>query len=115
MSTSQVPAPSSLQQPGVTNLSEATFGLKMEETLTCPEAGDAEKEVVKYDSAYKLICNIQGGHGQKVQISHLGAGIELGLNGEVEKNSEVLGRNAVWNIKRRIDRLPKYLCVQMMR
>ena len=47
MSTSQAPPPSSLQFDGVTNLSEACFGLRMEETLTCPEAGDSEKPVVK--------------------------------------------------------------------
>ena len=115
MSTSQVSVPPSLAGDGVTNLPEACFGLRMEETLTCPEAGDSEPPVVKHDNAFKMICNIQGGHGQKVQISHLGAGLELGLNSEVEKHSEVLGRNAVWNKVSRVDRLPKYLCVQMMR
>ena len=34
---------------------------------------------------------------------------------QVEKMSEVLGRNALWNEKSRIDRLPKFLCVHMMR
>ena len=53
-----------------------------------------------------MICNIQGGHGQKVQISHLGAGLELGLDSEVEKHSPALGRNAVWKKTSRVDRLP---------
>ncbi|GMH50970.1 hypothetical protein TL16_g00915 [Triparma laevis f. inornata] len=107
--------PSKEELGGASNLVEATFGLKMEETLTCPEAGDSEPPLTKYDNATKLVCNIQGGHGSKVQISHLAAGVDLGLTGEVEKNSEVLGRNAVWTKKSRVDRLPPYLCIQMMR
>ena len=37
------------------------------------------------------------------------------LSGQLEKNSAVLGRNAVWNRSSKISRLPKYLCVQMLR
>lgn len=42
-------------------------------------------------------------------------GIELGLSGQIEKNADTLGRNAVWNKQERIDRLPRYLCVQFAR
>ena len=59
------------------------------------------------------MCNIQGGHGAAIQVNHLAEGIKLGLVGEVEKNSDVLGRNAVWTKTSRIDRLPKYMCVQV--
>lgn len=38
-----------------------------------------------------------------------------GLDGTLEKNSTVLGRNAVWTREQRVARLPKYLCVQFMR
>ena len=38
-----------------------------------------------------------------------------GLDGTLEKRSEVLGRNATWTKSQRIIRLPKYLCVQFMR
>lgn len=38
-----------------------------------------------------------------------------GLTGEVEKRSELLGRNAVWSRISRLTSLPKYLCVQFMR
>ena len=48
-------------------------------------------------------------------MSHLHEGIMLGLKGQLEKNSTVLGRSAVWNVQRRISRLPKFMCVQMMR
>lgn len=38
-----------------------------------------------------------------------------GLEGTIEKHSDVLDRNAVWKKTLRINRLPKYLCVQFMR
>lgn len=38
-----------------------------------------------------------------------------GLEGTIEKHSEVKGANAVWKKTMRINRLPKYLCVQFMR
>jgi len=100
---------------GASSLTDAVFGMKMEETLTCPEAGEAEPSVVKHDTATKLVCNIQGGPGSKIQIGHIGEGLELGLSGEVEKQSSALGRNAVWKVQRRVDRLPPVLVVQMMR
>jgi ubiquitin carboxyl-terminal hydrolase 14 len=63
----------------------------------------------------KLVCSIEGGAGKTVQINHLSDGIAFGLTGDVEKRSELLGRNALWTKTTRIARLPKYLCVQMMR
>jgi ubiquitin carboxyl-terminal hydrolase 14 len=37
------------------------------------------------------------------------------MSGTIEKHSAVLGRNAVWNKKSEISRLPPVLCVHMMR
>ena len=37
------------------------------------------------------------------------------MEGSVEKQSAVLGRNAVFSLKSRVDRLPRVLCVQFMR
>jgi len=99
----------------IDNVVDALFGLKMEETLSCPEAGEAEPVVVKYDDTRKIVCNIQGGHGAAVQINHVAEGIKLGLEGELEKNSDVLGRNALWKKTSRIDRLPKFFMCQFMR
>ncbi len=101
--------------PGTPNLVDEMFGLKFEETLTCDEAGDAEPAVIKTDVARKLACNIQGGHGSTIQVNNITEGINLGLKGSIEKNSDVLGRNALWTKTSRIDGLSKYLCVQMVR
>lgn len=42
-------------------------------------------------------------------------GIELSLNGKVEKRSEVLGRDAIWTRRQRISKLPPVLAVQFGR
>lgn len=46
-------------------------------------------------------------------MNHLHEGIALGMGGEVEKQSAILGRNAVWKTTKRVSRLPKFLSVQV--
>jgi len=125
---------------GANNLIDAVFGLKMEETLTCDEftsdekagkdkddkdgdekmeveTGPKEPPVVTYDLTRKLLCNIQGGSDENslVNVGHVAEGIDLSLNGKIEKHSEVLGRDAVWTRKQRIARLAPIVCVQFGR
>ena len=89
----------------------------MENTLKCDESGD-EPESISKDKVNKLVCNVQGsqqaGDGSS-QIDHLQEGLKLGLEGKVEKNSDVLGRNALWKKTSKICKLPRYLCIQFMR
>ena len=55
-------------------------------------------------------------HARFVPATHTRRSLPLqGLDGALEKRSEVLGRNATWSKQQRINRLPKYLCVQFMR
>jgi ubiquitin carboxyl-terminal hydrolase 14 len=128
------------QLGGANNVADALFGLKMEETLTCDEfddtaAGDDKMQVEGADAAAasasapieppvksfdlhrKLVCNIQGGSEGTAQtnVGHIGEGINLSLNGSIEKRSDVLGRDALWTRKQRIARLPPILCVQFGR
>jgi ubiquitin carboxyl-terminal hydrolase 14 len=110
---------------GASNLIDAMFGLKLKETLTCDEfsydvadtTAVAEPAVVTYDLHRKLVCNIQGGSDgtSQVNISHIGEGIQLSLSGKIEKNSAILGRDAVWTRTQRIARLPPILTVQFGR
>lgn len=130
---------------GATNVADALFGIKVEETLTCDEtdagtstvapmeedgkatedkaAQAVEPPVVRYDLQRKLVCNIQGGveqntaskSGPPVNINHIAEGIRLAMSGKIEKNSELLGRNAIWTKTQRIARLPPYLTVQFGR
>jgi ubiquitin carboxyl-terminal hydrolase 14 len=114
---------------GAENLVDALFGMKMKETLTCDEfAGldaDAasaagaplEPPVIAYDLHRKLVCNIQGGSDGAAQtnVSHVAEGIQLSLNGKIQKHSDVLGRDAVWTRQQRIARLPPVIAVQFGR
>lgn len=121
---------------GAANVVDAVFGLKMEETMTCDEAAPAsagadgdgamdtdesnalvEPPVVTHDLHRKLVCNIQGGSAasSQVNITHISEGIQLSLTGQLEKHSEVLGRNAQWTRSQKIARLPPYLVVQFGR
>lgn len=43
------------------------------------------------------------------------SGITESLNGTIEKFSEELGRDAVYESKSRLERFPSYLTVQMVR
>jgi len=103
---------------GATNIADAIFGMVMEETLTCdetPSGDDAEPPVIKKDLHRKLVCNIQGGHGTTTNVTHIYEGIQLGLEGKIEKNSQMLGRNAIWTSRQRLARLPPVLVVQFGR
>ncbi|GKY95940.1 hypothetical protein MPSEU_000554600 [Mayamaea pseudoterrestris] len=115
---------------GANNLVDALFGLRMEETLTCDEVSDVSLEppVISYDLARKLVCNIQGGgisattnsamtsaNIDNTNVTHIAQGIQLSLNGSIEKHSTALGRNAVWTRTQRISRLSPYLAVQFGR
>lgn len=42
-------------------------------------------------------------------------GMEMALEGQVEKTSDVLGRSALWNKVGRIAKLPYYLTIQFVR
>jgi ubiquitin carboxyl-terminal hydrolase 14 len=90
------------------------LGVELEERLTCQET-DQEPPVVRRETVNKLVCNIRGGGGSTTAVDHLYEGLKLGLEGTLEKHSQVLGRNAVWNRKQRVTALPRYLCFQFMR
>jgi ubiquitin carboxyl-terminal hydrolase 14 len=105
---------------GEDNLVDALFGLRLEEELTCAES-DAEAPKRKEHRVQKLVCNIEGAasalaSGRKVEpVDHLHQGVLMGFENDVELRSEALGRNAVWRSKKRVDRLPRYICFQFMR
>ncbi|KAK8251868.1 ubiquitin C-terminal hydrolase-like protein [Phyllosticta capitalensis] len=85
---------------------------KFETHMECDEqaAKDAgEQAIDSEDTFFKLNCHITG------EVNHLREGLAAGMVEKIEKNSEVLGRNAVYTKTSRITRLPKYLPVHFMR
>ncbi|RDW80193.1 hypothetical protein BP6252_04831 [Coleophoma cylindrospora] len=85
---------------------------RFESTTECdePQAREAGEEVTKSSDAFlKLDCHISGA------TNHLRDGILAALEEKIEKQSPVLGRDAVYTKKSRIARLPKYLTVHFVR
>jgi ubiquitin carboxyl-terminal hydrolase 14 len=93
---------------------EEILGIEIEQKLTCTET-DMEPASISTERATKIVCNIQGGAGSIINIDYIQEGVKLALEGTVEKNSSVLGRNALWKKIQRISSLPKYLCFQFLR
>ncbi|KAF8848661.1 cysteine proteinase [Acephala macrosclerotiorum] len=80
--------------------------------LECDEeaAREGGEEPVKSEDPFlKLDCHITAA------TNHLRDGILAGLEEKIEKNSEVLGRDAMYTKKSKISRLPKYLTVHFIR
>jgi ubiquitin carboxyl-terminal hydrolase 14 len=92
------------------------ISFEVEDTLTCAESSD-EPPSTRRDRVNKLVCNIQGGGGtsSSTGVNHLHEGLNLFLDGTIEKHSELLGRNALWRKQQKIAQLPRYLCIQFMR
>lgn len=90
------------------------FHLETEQRLSCQEAPQEPVSVTK-EIKNKLVCMIQGTNRGTTSINHMADGIKLWMNGQVEKRSAILGRDALWQSTSRISKLPKYICVQFMR
>ncbi|KAF1916978.1 hypothetical protein BDU57DRAFT_517408 [Ampelomyces quisqualis] len=85
---------------------------KFESIMECDEPAakeGGEEPVFSEDLFLKLNCHIN------VETNHLRDGLNAGLKEQIEKRSEVLGRNAVYTKTSRIARLPKHLPVHFVR
>ncbi|KAK9908278.1 hypothetical protein WJX75_005397 [Coccomyxa subellipsoidea] len=82
------------------------FGVGLQSRLVCEESGEAIEEG---STVYELKCNIT------LEVNHLTEGIKLGLQDDREKNSDALGRLALFKGSSVITKLPPYMTVQMVR
>lgn len=89
------------------------MALQLVESLECddPEARErGEQPIVNTETHLKLNCHITG------ETNHLRDGILNGLKeGEIEKHSAVLDKNATYTKTAKISRLPQYLTVHFVR
>lgn len=92
----------------IDNEVDRLFSLTMRNTDRCEEEG-SDEVVHRSEETRTLKCHIS------VEINHLVQGITDSLEEKIEKHSEKLGRLAVWKRTSRIDRLPPFLQVSMMR
>jgi ubiquitin carboxyl-terminal hydrolase 14 len=85
---------------------------KFQSVMECDEPAakeGGEEPVHSEDTFFKLNCHINA------EVNHLSDGLKAGLKEQIEKRSEVLGRDALYTKTSRISRLPKYLPVHFMR
>jgi ubiquitin carboxyl-terminal hydrolase 14 len=152
---------SSNRNTNTTNPIDTIFGIQLKETITCDEFTDpfatgadsatnatttaiGEPPVIRYDTARKLVCNIQGGGiipsttsttntltstlpssssattltvGSAIptNVTYINEGIQLGLTTKIVKHSELLQRDAIWTSQQRITKLPQVLTIQFGR
>ncbi|KAF9698083.1 hypothetical protein EKO04_003769 [Ascochyta lentis] len=85
---------------------------KFESVMECDEPAAkemGEEPVTGEDTFFKLNCHIN------VETNHLRDGLAAGLKEQIEKRSELLGRNAVYTKTSKISRLPVHLPVHFVR
>jgi ubiquitin carboxyl-terminal hydrolase 14 len=76
--------------------------------LKCDES-EEEPVITSTETVLKLNCHIE------ITTNFMRDGILAALTTKLEKQSEVLGRNANWTKTSKINRLPKYLVVHFVR
>ncbi|KAI1787341.1 cysteine proteinase [Ganoderma leucocontextum] len=83
---------------------------EVKRTLKLKESEASEEpESVAFEKVLKISCNIS------LTVNYLQQGIMEALDGEIEKQSPSLGREAVYTSTQRLSRLPSYLTVHMVR
>jgi ubiquitin carboxyl-terminal hydrolase 14 len=102
---------SSAQQAELSWIDKYMSG-KFESIMECDEPAAkelGEEPVFSEDLFLKLNCHIT------VETNHLRDGLTAGLKEQIEKRSELLGRDAIYTKTSRIARLPKHLPVHFVR
>jgi ubiquitin carboxyl-terminal hydrolase 14 len=87
------------------DLVDKLFGVELETTLTNKET-DAEPPSSTTENVLKLSCHIDNNNKP---IDHLSEGLKISLEGEIQKHSQVLGRDAVFSKTSKINRLVTHL------
>ncbi|XP_067835847.1 ubiquitin carboxyl-terminal hydrolase 14 isoform X2 [Heptranchias perlo] len=90
------------------NFIDQFFGIEYETSMKCTEAEDEEVTKGK-ETQLQLSCFINQ------EVKYLFTGLKLRLQEEITKHSPTLQRNALYIKSSKIQRLPAYLTVQMVR
>ena len=93
---------------GQPNRIDQLFAIETEDTYTCTES-EEEPSTTRSDSIRFLKCHISK------EVNHLNQGIAEGLDNEIEKHSEKLGRTAKWKRSTKLKKIPPFLIVQFVR
>lgn len=71
---------------------EKLFGIELVNTVKNKET-EAEPEQVTKEQVLRLSCHIDNNNNP---INHMAEGLKISLEGDIEKYSDILGRNAVY-------------------
>jgi len=87
------------------------FEVELVSESKCVEAPE-EPATQNTEKVLRLSCHIDNNNNP---INSLTEGLKISLEGDIEKRSPSLGRDAVYHKTSKINRLPSYLCVQFVR
>lgn len=93
---------------GQPNRIDELFALETEDTFSCIESEEEATYKTAETSRY-LKCHISR------EVNHLHQGIAEGLDNELDKHSEKLGRTAKWKRETKLKKIPPFLIVQFVR
>ena len=81
---------------------------KYQVTLNCAESAEEPVQTTSEDF-YQISCFLSQ------EVKYLQTGIKEKMTEEIVKNSPILGRDAKWQKKALISRLPAYISIQLVR
>ncbi len=96
---------------GASDLVEKLFGIELVNTIKNKESEEEPVQEVK-ENVLRLSCHIDSGANP---VNHMPEGLKISMEGEIEKQSPLLGRNCVYFKKQQVNKLPEYLTVHFVR
>lgn len=104
-------SPEEQAMTGAKDMIEKLFGIELVNTVKNKET-DAEPEQVTKEQVLRLSCHIDNNNNP---INHMAEGLKISLEGDIEKYSDILGRNAIYFKQSMVNKLPSYLTVHFVR
>ena len=93
------------------DLVEKLFAIELVNTVKNKES-EADPEEVTKEQVLRLSCHIDNNNNP---VNHMIEGLKVSLEGDIEKNSPLLGRNCIYSRKQQVNKLPSYLTVHFVR
>jgi ubiquitin carboxyl-terminal hydrolase 14 len=96
---------------GANDMVEKLFSIELVNTVKNKET-DAEPVKETSEQVLRLSCHIDNNNNP---INHMLEGLKISLEGDIEKYSDILGRNSIYFKQSKINKLPSYLTVHFVR
>ena len=96
---------------GAHDMIEKLFSIELVNTVKNKET-EAEPVKETSEQVLRLSCHIDNNNNP---INHMMEGLKISLEGDIEKYSDILGRNSIYFKQSKINKLPSYLTVHFVR